>query len=74
MSDRNNPGGNPDLSPELRRLILTRAGALIKDLLARFSAAEEDLEKGLHLAVLGGLVLAEIQLQHLRSLLRLLET
>jgi len=74
MSDHPKPDGRPEISSETRLLILTRARVLNRELLARFAAAEEDLDRGQHHAVLGALLLADVQLQHMRGLLRALET
>jgi hypothetical protein len=74
MNDNASPDPQPELNLDFRLLILLRARTLNRDLLARFSAAEEDFERGQHHAVLGSIVLAEIQLEHMRSLLRILET
>lgn len=74
MSEKPDPDPQPELGPEFRLLILFRARALNRELLTRFSAAEEDFDRGQHHAVLGSVVLAEIQLEHMRSLLRILET
>jgi len=73
MSDQQKPGGNPDLNPEVRRHILTRAGTLSRELLARLYDADQELKAGDHETVIGMLVLADLQLQHLRSLVRTLE-
>lgn len=73
MSDHQQSGGNPDLNPEVRRHILTRARALNRELLARLYDAEKEFEAGDHETVIGMLVLADLQLQHLRSLVRVLE-
>lgn len=73
MNERPHSGGNPDLIPEVRRHILARARTLNRELLARLYDAEKDLEAGEHETVLGTLVLADLQLQHLRSLVRILE-
>lgn len=74
MSDQPKPDGQPEISHETRLLILTRARVLNRELIARFSAADEDLDRGEHYTVLGALILADVQLQHLRGLLRVLET
>jgi hypothetical protein len=73
MSDQPHPTGNPDLTPETRLFILARARTLNRELLVRLYAADEDFESGRHDAVIGALVLADVQLQHLRSLVRILE-
>ena len=74
MTDQQNTDGQSEISHEIRLLILTRARVLNRELMARFSAADTDLEHGEHVAVLGALILADVQLQHLRGLLRVLET
>lgn len=73
MNERPHSGGNQDLIPEVRRHILARARTLNREILARLYDAEKDLEAGEHETVLGALVLADLQLQHLRSLVRILE-
>jgi hypothetical protein len=74
MSDQSSPDPQPELNVDFRLLLLLRARVLNRELLDRFSSAEEDFERGRHHAVLGSVVLAEIQLAHMRSLLRVLET
>lgn len=74
MSDQPKTDGHSDISPETRLLILTRARNLNRELMARFSSIEQDLERGEHHAVLGALILADVQLQHMRGLLRVLHT
>ena len=63
-----------DISPETRLFIRNRAKRLAGELMTRLSSAGNDLEKDDHRAVLGELALAEIQLQHLRAIVRLLAT
>jgi len=74
MSDRTNGSGNPDLSPDTRQLLLNRARNLNRELVVRLHAAEENFDAGEHHAVLGALVLADVQLQHLRAIVRVLES
>jgi hypothetical protein len=74
MSDLPNGGGNPDLSPDTRQLFLHRARILNRELVVRLHAAEADFDAGEYHAVLGALVLADVQLQHLRAIVRVLES
>jgi hypothetical protein len=70
VSDRN----HPDLDRATYLFILNRGRAAAGDLIGRLTSAASALEKNDHLAVLGELALAEIQLQHLRAIVRLLAT
>lgn len=70
MSDHN----HPDIDRATRLFILNRAKALAGELRGRISLSGEALEQGDHRTVLGELALAEIQLQHLRAIVRLLAT
>jgi hypothetical protein len=63
-----------DIRPETRLFILNRAKMLAEELMERISSATDALDKDDHRGVLGDLVLAEIQLQHLRAIVRLLAT
>lgn len=63
-----------DVGPETRTFIRIRAKRLAGELMTRLLSAGNDLEKDDHHAVLGELALAEIQLQHLRAIVRLLAT
>ena len=63
-----------DVNPETRLFIRDRAKRLAGELMTRLSSAAHELDKDDHRAVLGDLVLAEIQLQHLRAIVRLLAT
>lgn len=70
MNDRN----HPDLDPATRLFILNRGKAAAGDLIGRLSSAANGLEKDDYRGVLGEIALAEIQLQHLRAIVRLLAT
>jgi hypothetical protein len=63
-----------DIRPETRLFILNRAKTLAEELMERISSATDALDADDHRGVLGDLVLAEIQLQHLRAIVRLLAT
>jgi len=70
VNDRN----HPDLDPATHLFILNRGKAAVGDLIGRLTAAAGDLEKDDWRAVLGEIALAEVQLQHLRAIVRLLAT
>jgi hypothetical protein len=63
-----------DVGPETRLFIRSRAKRLARELLTQLASAAQELDKDDHRAVLGDLALAEIQLQHLRAIVRLLAT
>lgn len=57
-----------DIRPETRLFILNRAKGLAEELMERISSTTDALDQGDHRGVLGDLVLADIQLQHLRAI------
>ena len=63
---------HPDLDPETQQFILKRARVASRELAMRISSAAEALAAGSYRPVLGDLVLAEVQLLHLRCLVRIL--